>query len=115
MAGGAIPRVASCDPMRPHADWRASHFVSRSRAKPDLFPKNTGVASNPTRGAFFAGCRAGSHGAAPTPLPVSLRFGSGGALAAGFGLPHEPHARRHDRKAVEMGAEQAAKIGAIEG
>jgi hypothetical protein len=75
----------------------------------------TAVRNHPTRGVFFAGCRTGSHGAAPPPLPVSIRFGSGGSLAAGFGLPHEPHARRHDRKAVEMGAEQAAKIGAIEG
>ena len=74
-----------------------------------------GNRNDPTRGAFFAGCRTGSHGATPTPLPVSIRFGSGGGLAAGFGLPHEPHARRHDRKAVEMVAEQAAKIGAIEG
>ncbi len=101
--------------MRPRADWGVSHFLSHSLAKTYCFPMNTRVVTNPTRGVFFAGCRAGSHGAAPTPLPVSLRFGSGGGLAAGFGLPHEPHARRHDRKAVEMGAEQAAKIGAIEG
>ena len=92
-----------------------SHFLSHSLAKTYCFPMNTRVVTNPTRGAFFAGCRTGSHRAAPTPLPVSIRFGSGVALAAGFGLPHEPHARRHDRKAVEMGAEQAAKIGAIEG
>ena len=91
-----------------------SRFLSRLPDDTPIFPLNTAVVTNPTRGAFFAGCRTGSHRAAPTPLPVSIRFGSGGTLAAGFGLPHEPHARRHDRKAVEMGAEQAAKIGAIE-
>ena len=101
--------------MRPRADWKVSRFLSRLLADTHFFRRNTAVVPNPTRGAFFAGCRIGSHGAAPTPLPVSIRFGSGGGLAAGFGLPHEPHARRHDRKAVEMGAEQAAKIGAIEG
>ena len=110
-----MPTATPCDLLRSPTPCRVSRFLSHFLADPRVFTVDTAVATNPTRGAFFAGCRTGSHGAAPTPLPVSIRFGSGGALAAAFRLPHEPHARRHDRKAVEMGAEQAAKIGAIEG
>jgi hypothetical protein len=61
---------APCDLLRPHADWKVSRFLSRFLADTLIFPKNTAVVLNPTRGAFFAGCRTGSHGAAPSTDPV---------------------------------------------
>ena len=107
---GSWPRLfaTTCQAVPPnqHATFYATFWQKRSISR-----EISG--SEPSYSGSFL--RTGSHRAAPTPLPVSIRFGSGVALAAGFGLPHEPHARRHDRKAVEMGAEQAAKIGAIEG
>jgi hypothetical protein len=45
---------------------RVSRFLSHFLACPRIFPRNKAVVLNPTRGVFFAGRRAGSHGAATT-------------------------------------------------
>ena len=76
--------------MRPRADWGVSHFLSHSLAKTYCFPMNTRVVTNPTRGAFFAGCRAGSHGAAPSSVHQALptaSSGNKGSIAARIARP----------------------------
>jgi len=49
-----------CELMRPSADWKVSRFLSRVPADDRVFQDNTAVVTNPTRGAFFAGCRTGA-------------------------------------------------------
>lgn len=55
-----------CDPPDPS---RVSRFLGHFLADPRFFTDKTAVVTNPNRGVFFAGCRTGSHGAAPnTPM-----------------------------------------------
>lgn len=114
-AGGesGLPAATPCGFVRTSRPCRVSRFLSHLFAQAACFSRKTAVVTNPTRGAFFAGCRTGSQGAGPTTPPVSILVDSGGALAAGFGILNEPRSGRPDRKSVETGAEQATEIGAI--
>ena len=50
-----------CELMRPPADWKVSRFLSHFFATLRVFPENTAVVTNPTRGVFSAWRRKGSH------------------------------------------------------
>jgi hypothetical protein len=52
---------AWCEVMRPPMDWNVSRFLSRFVADPCLFSEITADVTHPTRGAFYAGGRTGSH------------------------------------------------------
>jgi len=55
-----------------------SRFLSRFLTDLRVFTDDTAVVTNPTRGAFFAGCRAGSHAAALSSVHQTLPAASSG-------------------------------------
>jgi hypothetical protein len=100
--------------LRFRADCKVSRFLSRFLPDPRVCTENTTVVTNPPRGAFFAWRCIGSHGAA-TNMPPALRACLRGAFPGCFAVLQEPQTRCHDGETIEPGAEQATKIGTIEG
>jgi hypothetical protein len=58
--------VAWCGLLRHGATLRVRRILRRLPPATPVFPKENAVVLDPTRGAFFAGCRTGWHRAAPT-------------------------------------------------
>ena len=78
-----------CDLLRLRADLKLRRILRRLPAVTLIFSPKNPIVTNPTRGAFFAGCRTGSHGAAPSSIDhawPSASFGNRGFSAARIAL-----------------------------
>jgi len=83
--------AGSCGFLRTFRLVRVSRYLSRSLAEPSPFPSQKAVVTNPTRGAFFAGCRAGALRVACSCLRRRLSAGPAPRHLLPFLTTAEPH------------------------
>ena len=70
--------VGQCDFLRFPADFQLRRILRRFASASPLFPQENTLVRDPTRGAFFAECRTGSHGAALSSVRQTLPAASSG-------------------------------------